>query len=127
MIKSYYYFNLIKIETMQFNQKVTDYIAESTPEQHVILEEVRQLVHTSVENVVEDIKWNMPVFNNGKNFAYMRFAKRHITVGFYNIDKLKDPENLLEGSGNTLRHVKVKTLTPALKNQIGQWLKEISE
>ncbi|MDN5215066.1 DUF1801 domain-containing protein [Fulvivirgaceae bacterium BMA12] len=112
---------------MNYNTKITEYINKATDEQVGILEEVRQLVHTSVNNVGEEIKWGFPVFNNGKDFAYLRFAKTHIILGFYNIDKLRDPNNLLEGKGNTLRHVKIKSLSEELKKQIVKWLIEISE
>ncbi|PRX53962.1 DUF1801 domain-containing protein [Flagellimonas meridianipacifica] len=111
---------------MNYNKKITDYISKATDEQVALLEELRKLVHTSVENVKEELKWKMPVFNNGKDFAYLRFAKKHVTLGFYNIDRLSDPNNLLEGEGNTLRHVKINSLGENLKKQISQWLKEIT-
>ena len=69
----------------------------------------------------------MPVFNNGKDFSYLRFAKKHVTLGFYNIHKLKDPNNLLEGKGNTLKHIKLHGLSEHLQGQIIKWLKEMTE
>ncbi|SHG90810.1 protein of unknown function (DU1801) [Flagellimonas flava] len=79
-----------------------------------------------MEDVGEELKWKMPVFNNGKDFAYLRFSKNHITLGFYNIDKLRDPDNPLEGNGNTLRHIKLTSLDAELKGQIAQWLAELT-
>ena len=111
---------------MNLNYKIDDYISKSSNLQSPILEEIRQLIHQSVSNVNEEIKWGFPVFNNGKDFAYLRFAKKHITLGFYNIDKLRDPNNLLEGKGNTLKHIKIKTLDANLKEQIREWLKQIT-
>lgn len=69
----------------------------------------------------------MPVFEKSKDFAYLRFAKKHITLGFYNIDKLKDPENLLQGEGNTLKHIKIIKLDTKIIQQIKKWLKQITE
>ncbi len=112
---------------MNYNDQITDYIAEAPEEQVFLLEELRELVHKSVNNVNEELKWKMPVFNNGKDFAYLRFAKKHVTLGFYNIGKLKDPDNLLEGKGNTLKHIKISVLDSNLKEQIIRWLKEITE
>ena len=112
---------------MNYNQKVTDYIDKASEEQIAILEELRKLVHESVENVTEEIKWNMPVFGKTKDFAYLRFAKKHITLGFYHIDKLIDPDNLLEGEGNTLKHIKISKLDNKQKQQIKKWLKQITE
>lgn len=112
---------------MNYNQKVTDYISKASKEQIEKLETLRQLVHESVKDVTEEIKWNMPVFGKTKDFAYLRFSKKHITLGFYHIDKLKDPDNLLEGEGNTLKHIKITELDSKLKQLIKKWLKQITE
>jgi hypothetical protein len=112
---------------MNYNQKVSDYIGNANTEQIEILEELRILIHDTVANVSEEIKWNMPVFNNGKDFAYLRFAKKHITLGFYNIDKIQDPDNLLEGEGNILKHIKIKNKDEIRKNVISEWLKQIAK
>jgi hypothetical protein len=111
---------------MKVNQKVTNYIEGATEEQIVILETLRKIVHETIENVSEEIKWNMPVFNNGKDFAYLRFAKKHLTLGFYNIDKLIDPDNLLEGEGNTLKHLKIRSVNDIKPKMISEWLQQIT-
>jgi hypothetical protein len=112
---------------MNYNQKVTSYINKASKEQITTLETLRKLIHETVEGTLEEIKWNMPVFAKDKNFAYLRFSKKHITLGFYHIDQLKDPENLLEGEGNTLKHVKIMQLNSKQKLQIKKWLKQITE
>lgn len=112
---------------MSYNKLVTTYINKATEEQIVILEELRNLVHESVDGVTEEIKWGLPVFGKTKDFAYLRFAKKHITLGFYNIDKLKDPDNLLEGEGKTMKHIKIIQLDNKLKQVIKKWLKQITK
>jgi hypothetical protein len=111
---------------MNFNQQVTEYIDNATEEQVEILEALRKLIHESVDNVSEEIKWSFPVFTKTKDFAYLRFAKKHITLGFYNIDKIQDPDNLLDGEGNTLKHIKIRNSGEINAGIISQWLKEIS-
>ncbi|MFZ4545349.1 MAG: DUF1801 domain-containing protein [Saprospiraceae bacterium] len=108
------------------NKKVSDYFNNATEEQIAVLNVLRKLIHDTVDNVSEEIKWNMPVFNNGKDFAYLRFSKKHITLGFYNIDKIEDPDNLLEGEGNTLKHIKIKSTDEIRKDVISLWLKQIT-
>ena len=111
---------------MNINQKVSDYLNSATEEQIAILNVLRKLIHDTVANVSEEIKWNMPVFNNGKDFAYLRFSKKHITLGFYNIDKILDPDNLLEGEGNTLKHIKIKSEHEIKRDVISLWLRQIT-
>lgn len=112
---------------MNYNQKVTEYFSKALEEQIHVLENIRELIHSCTENVGEEIKWGFPVFNNGKDFAYLRSSKKHITLGFYNIDQLKDPNKLLEGQGNTLKHIKIKVLNHEIKEQIVKWLNQITE
>jgi len=111
---------------MNINKKVSDYFNNATEEQIAVLNVLRKLIHDNVANVSEEIKWNMPVFNNGKDFAYLRFAKKHITLGFYNIDKIQDPENLLEGERNTLKHIKINSKHEVKPKIIAEWLKQIT-
>jgi hypothetical protein len=111
---------------MNYNKKVTEYINSTTEEQIVILEALRKLIHETVKGVSEEIKWGFPVFAQTKDFAYLRFAKKHITLGFYNIDKIKDPDHLLEGEGNTLKHIKIKSADDIKPKVISEWLKQIT-
>lgn len=99
---------------------------KASDEQIETLRELRELIHKTVPNVSEEIKWNMPVFSNGKNFAYLRFTKKHVTLGFYNIEKIKDPDNMLEGEGNTLKHIKIKSKDEIQPKLISTWLKQIT-
>ncbi len=111
---------------MNLNQKVTAYIDNATEEQIVVLETLRRLIHEIVGNVSEEIKWGFPVFAVNKDFAYLRFAKKHVTLGFYNIDKIQDPDNLLEGEGSVLKHIKIKNIDDVDSKVISQWLIEIT-
>jgi hypothetical protein len=111
---------------MNFNPTITEYIGKAPEEKAVIMEEIRQLIHDIVDEVTEEIKWGFPVFSKKKNFAYLSFSKKHITLGFYDGGKLKDPENLLEGAGNTLKHIKIRTIQDARKPDLKQWLQQAS-
>ena len=41
-------------------------------------------------------------------FGYVNAFKAHVNVGFFNGAGLADPAGLLEGSGKTMRHVKLR-------------------
>ncbi len=45
-------------------------------------------------------------------FAYVNAFKGHVNVGFFRGAEIADPENLLEGNGKFMRHVK---LSPGCK------------
>ncbi len=112
---------------MKFNKEVTDYIQEATEDQRVLLEEIRQLIHESNPGTTEAIKWGMPVFAKNKDYTYLRYAKKHLTLGFYNFERIEDPDKLLEGNGKTMRHIKIKKKEDIKADLIGKWLKSIAD
>ena len=111
---------------MNYNEKVSAYIDQASEKQIPLLEHLRKLIHESVSDVSEEIKWRMPVFAKTKDFAYLRFAKAHITLGFYNIDQIDDPDGLLEGSGNSLKHIKIRKREDIKDEILAKWLKAVA-
>ena len=45
-------------------------------------------------------------------FAYVNAFKAHVNVGFFRGTELADPQGLLEGTGNVMRHVKLSPERP---------------
>lgn len=45
---------------------------------------------------------------NNAAFGYVNVFKSHVNVGFYTGAALCDPQNLLEGTGKRMRHVKIR-------------------
>lgn len=105
------------------NPQVTEFI-NSAPEGHrEIMEAVRRLIHENVSEVREEFKWSRPVFGVEKDFAYLQATKNHVTLGFYNFEKLDDPDNLLEGTGKSMRHIKLKSIENLDAAPLPDWLK----
>lgn len=54
-----------------------------------------------------------------EQFCYIAVFKNHLNLGFYYGAELRDPSGLLEGTGELLRHIKVRTpdqlVDPALR------------
>lgn len=112
---------------MKLNSEVTSYISDASEGQQEILNNLRNLIH-ELGDISEAIKWGFPVFaKDSKDFAYLRTAKDHITLGFYNIDKLIDPDNLLQGEGNTLKHITFKSVDDIQAHVIREWLRQITK
>lgn len=45
-----------------------------------------------------------------EHFAYIAPYKKHVNLGFMYGADLPDPENLLEGSGELMRHIKIRSV-----------------
>lgn len=108
---------------MNQSEKVTEYINTASSEQVQILENLRQLIHQTIDGTTEELKWGIPVFLKKKAFTYLRCSKNHISLGLYNIDRIDDPKGLLEGTGKTMKHLKIKKLDDIDRELIAAWLK----
>lgn len=104
------------------NSEVTDYINKAPKEQQEIMNAIRSLVHQSVNNVTEEFKWSRPIFKLEKDFAYLQANKSHVNLGFYTgFQKLSDPKGLLEGTGKTMRHIKLRTVKDIDSELLKEW------
>lgn len=109
------------------NTQVTDYINQSPTEQKKIMEEIRRLIHDSVDGVTEEFKWSRPVFKKNKDFAYLKTAKSYVTLGFFNFTKIDDRPKKLEGTGQEMRHIKIKSFGDINSRLLTEWLNAVAE
>lgn len=71
---------------------------------------LRTFVHRQVPGVTESINpWGIPTFDYHGPLAYFMVHARHITFGFHRGATLEDRQGLLEGTGKSLRHIKLRT------------------
>lgn len=75
-----------------------------------VVAEVRQIINAAAPDVSESIKWAQPVFETNGPFAYIKAFKNSVNFGFWRGVDISDPEGLLEGSGEKMRHFKLTGL-----------------
>jgi len=103
------------------NQQVTDYINNAPDEHRKIMEIIRTIARENIEGLREEFKWSRPVFGLEKDFAYLLSTKKGVNLGFYNFEQLDDPSGLLEGTGKTMRHIKIKSASDMDEKLIRDW------
>lgn len=108
------------------NGQVTKYISEAPEEQKKIMEAIRTIIHKEVPSVTENFKWSRPVFSTDTDFAYFKMAKSYLTFGIFKFEKIKDNNNLLEGTGKDMRHIKIKKIDDLQPTVIKNWLHQIT-
>ncbi len=63
-----------------------------------------------------------------EHFCYIGAHREHVNLGFYYGAELSDPEEILEGTGRKLRHIKVREVKevtqPALRHLVQSSLEE---
>ncbi|WP_100012322.1 DUF1801 domain-containing protein [Lentibacillus sediminis] len=94
--------------TQQTSEKVDQFIQEQPEHPRQLMNRLRKILLESSETITEEIKWNMPCYLENGNVCYLQPAKAHVNLGFYHGASLQDPDSLLQGTGKTMRHIRIK-------------------
>ena len=106
------------------NQKVTTYIENTEEKNKAILQKIRELIMNITTHVDELFKWGRPVYRTDKDFCYLQSTKKAVTVGFFEFDKIETNSHLIEGTGKSMRHIKIKSLEDIGKFEIEKMILE---
>ena len=96
------------------NSGFEEIVASAEQEVRDLAYKARDLIREVMPEVVE-VPWvRQRIIGYGvgpkkmsEHFAYISVHKNRINLGFYYGSELPDPENLLEGTGQQMRHVKI--------------------
>ena len=71
---------------------------------------LRELIFAVIPDATEAIKWSRPCYGtkSGGLICYLHATKNHVNLGFENGADLPDPDQLLEGTGKNMRHIKFR-------------------
>jgi uncharacterized protein YdhG (YjbR/CyaY superfamily) len=90
------------------DKQVNEYIKKQKSPQKEILGELRKIFHKSLPNPEEKIRWGVPTFAEGK--FYIAAMKNRVHVGFAISGLSKDETRLFEGTGKTMKHIKIPNI-----------------
>ena len=89
-------------------QPVETYIQDSSHRE--LLSKLRTVIG-GFSTLSEEYKWNMPVYTiNGKDVCYLKDTNNGVNIGFTKAQQLTDSNQLLEGTGKDMRHIKVTSI-----------------
>lgn len=110
-------------------------ISGTSSQVEAIARQLRDLIIGVYPDVVE-VPWpNQKIIGYGvgpkkmsEHFCYIAAQREYVNLGFYYGAVLPDPEELLEGTGKNLRHIKVREVSmvakPALRQMVQSSLEE---
>lgn len=103
---------------------VDEYIKNLPSHQAEIVSALRQLVLKTEPETKESFKWAQPVYERGGPFCYIKAFKDAVNFGFWRGVDLKDPNRRLEGTGEKMRHVKIKQLSDVDEKAFAAFVKQ---
>lgn len=107
------------------NKEVTTYIESAAENHQPILAELRKLILSTAPNAKEQFKWSRPVYGLEKDFCYIKTTKKQVTLGFFEFDKIKTNKKLIEGTGKSMRHIKLNKRAEIKEFRIKEMIKEV--
>jgi hypothetical protein len=111
------------------NKEFEEMLATASPDVANLARQAKAVIQAVMPDVVEVVWLNQRISGYGvgpkkmsEQFCYIALFKERINLGFYYGSDLPDPQNLLEGSGKSLRHVKISRSeqleSPALRDLV---------
>ncbi len=85
---------------------------------------IRALVTRHAPDATLAIKWGQPVWEHNGPFAWAKPSAKHLSLGFWRGSELPDPDGHLEGTGNRMRHVKIKSASDVDRLPIATYVQE---
>ena len=90
------------------NEKVKEYIEKQESPQKEIILKVREIFRKTLPNRNEKFAWGVVVYAGGK--FYIAAMKNRVHVGFAITGLNKEEIDMFDGSGKTMRHIKIHSL-----------------
>ena len=84
---------------------VDAYIHKQPSPQKEICQTLCNIILSTLPDIQEELKWGVPVYGGGK--YYIGSLKDHVNLGFAIQGLTSQQLALFEGSGKTMRHIKV--------------------
>jgi hypothetical protein len=87
---------------------VDSYISSLDEPLAAIVARLRQILLMTAPGVYEIIKRAQPVYESDGPFAYIKAFSETVAIGFWRGVEIRDPKGLLEGQGDTMRHITIR-------------------
>jgi len=107
------------------NKTINDYINKQKSPQREILKEVRGIILKTLPNCSEETKWGVVAFAGGK--FYIAALRNSVNVGFAINGLSKEEIGLFEGSGKTMRHIKIHSLSDIDERKLVELVKMVDK
>src|SRR5689334_14285191 len=89
--------------------KVEAYFARLPPSTRAIALALRQLVRKAAPKLTETLKWHKPCYLGDDIVCAIVTYRTHVNLAFWRGAELVGQDDLLEGTGKGIRHVKVQS------------------
>jgi hypothetical protein len=112
------------------NKKVDDYIGRQKSPKKEICQQLRQLILRTFPGISEEIRGGVPCYGCTKDKGYGKFyivsLEDHVNLGFSIGGLTQQQQRFFEGSGTTMKHIKVFSVQDIDEGYIVNLLKMVN-
>jgi hypothetical protein len=90
-------------------------LADLPPELRAIATRLRRTIRTAAPGLSERLKWGSPVWVGQRDAICLMIYSDHVNLGFFQGASLSLRFRQIEGTGKSLRHVKVRSASEAAR------------
>ena len=109
---------------MSADKTVDGYIASLGDWRGQVVQDVSEVIRAAAPGARESIKWAQPVWASNGPFAYVKAFPRAVNVGFWRGVDLDDPDGLLTGDGDRMRHIKLTSPSQVKPEVLAAWVRQ---
>lgn len=91
-------------------KSVEEYINHLHGWQREVVITLRSIVRSQSQGIAESILWSQPVYSLNGPVCYIKAFTDHVNFGFWRGNELDDPDSLLSGELETMRHVTIRSI-----------------
>ena len=102
---------------------VNQYFKNQQSPQKEICQKLREIIVRNFPDILEEMKWGVPTYGGGK--TYIVALKNHVNMGFSLKELSKEDQKILDGSGKTMKHMKIYSIDGIDEEKIVGLLKSI--
>ena len=104
---------------------IDDYVGRLAAWKQDVAKELRALIRSASRELTEEVKWGWPCYTaGGKCVCGFMDMKTSVNLVLYQGAELDDPDGLIEGTGKSMRHVKLRGVEDIHKQAFTRFVKE---
>ena len=106
------------------SKDVDQLLARIESPQRDVATALREAILEAGPELREGVKWGVPCYSANKLVCSIAAHSDHTNLEFYRGTSLRDPKRLLEGTGKSLRHVKLHSVADVTPIRLKPLLRE---
>jgi hypothetical protein len=109
---------------MAGERTIDDYVAALDGWRQAAASDLVAIVRESIPDAAGTIKWAQPVFESDGPAVWIKAFPKTVSIGFWRGAELDDPDGLLEGDGDVMRHIKIREAMPIPRDAIAGYARQ---